>query len=233
MTKADIKKQKPNLEDLNIIKKVNFYDKKVNSYTIKIIIEILLVCVFVAVFFLFQKIEKDYKVEHKKEIKVINSNITRLQKDTKNIEGKVAEVKTFKERWDNSSVDLMGLKEIKSNYLKDRINSVAKKYKIHDLKITEYNKNKANIKSLNLQKLYLDSVGGTIKFSVMTDIDGIDFIGDIISDLVGYFIISKLSITKKKDKYLSKEILKIKNKEYDQFIIYFEIDYTWYVIKRN
>tara|TARA_B100000497_G_C7611426_1_gene367197 strand:+ start:194 stop:895 length:702 start_codon:yes stop_codon:yes gene_type:complete len=233
MTKADIKKQKPNLEDLNIIKKVNFYDKKVNSYTIKIIIEILLVCVFVAVFFLFQKIEKDYEVEHKKEIKVINSSITRLQKDTKNIEGKVAEVKTFKERWDNSSVDLMGLKEIKSNYLKDRINSVAKKYKIHDLKITEYNKNKANIKSLNLQKLYLDSVGGAIKFSVMTDIDGIDFIGDIISDLAGYFIISKLSITKKKDKYLSKEILKIKNKEYDQFIIYFEIDYTWYVIKRN
>ncbi len=233
MTKADIKKQKPNLEDLNIIKKVNFYDKKVNIYIIKIIIEILLVCVFVAVFFLFQKIEKDYEVEHKKEIKVINSSITRLQKDTKNIEGKVAEVKTFKERWDNSSVDLMGLKEIKSNYLKDRINSVAKKYKIHDLKITEYNKNKANIKSLNLQKLYLDSVGGAIKFSVMTDIDGIDFIGDIISDLAGYFIISKLSITKKKDKYLSKEILKIKNKEYDQFIIYFEIDYTWYVIKRN
>ena len=233
MTKADIKKQKPNLEDLNIIKKVNFYDKKVNIYIIKITIEILLVCVFVAVFFLFQKIEKDYEVEHKKEIKVINSSITRLQKDTKNIEGKVAEVKTFKERWDNSSVDLMGLKEIKSNYLKDRINSVAKKYKIHDLKITEYNKNKANIKSLNLQKLYLDSVGGAIKFSVMTDIDGIDFIGDIISDLAGYFIISKLSITKKKDKYLSKEILKIKNKEYDQFIIYFEIDYTWYVIKRN
>tara|TARA_Y100000389_G_C17471274_1_gene531353 strand:- start:19375 stop:20076 length:702 start_codon:yes stop_codon:yes gene_type:complete len=233
MTEADIKKQKPNLEDLNIIKKVNFYDKKVNIYIIKITIEILLVCVFVAVFFLFQKIEKDYEVEHKKEIKVINSSITRLQKDTKNIEGKVAEVKTFKERWDNSSVDLMGLKEIKSNYLKDRINSVAKKYKIHDLKITEYNKNKANIKSLNLQKLYLDSVGGTIKFSVMTDIDGIDFIGDIISDLAGYFIISKLSITKKKDKYLSKEILKIKNKEYDQFIIYFEIDYTWYVIKRN
>tara|TARA_Y100000385_G_C13107324_1_gene649010 strand:- start:6790 stop:7491 length:702 start_codon:yes stop_codon:yes gene_type:complete len=233
MTEADIKKQKPNLEDLNIIKKVNFYDKKVNIYIIKITIEILLVCVFVAVFFLFQKIEKDYEVEHKKEIKVINSNITRLQKDTKNIEGKVAEVKTFKERWDNSSVDLMGLKEIKSNYLKDRINSVAKKYKIHDLKITEYNKNKANIKSLNLQKLYLDSVGGAIKFSVMTDIDGIDFIGDIISDLAGYFIISKLSITKKKDKYLSKEILKIKNKEYDQFIIYFEIDYTWYVIKRN
>jgi len=233
MTEADIKKQKPNLEDLNIVKKVNFYDKKVNIYIIKIIIEILLVCIFVSVFFLFQKIEKDYQVEHKKEIKVINSNITRLQKDTKNIEGKVAEVKTFKERWDNSSVDLMGLKEIKSNYLKDRINSVAKKYKIHDLKITEYNKNKANIKSLNLQKLYLDSVGGKIKFSVMTDLDGIDFIGDIISDLAGYFVISKLSITKKRDKYLSKEILKIKNKEYDQFIIYFEIDYTWYVIKRN
>ena len=53
---ADIKKQKPNLEDLNIIKKVNFYDKKVNIYIIKITIEILLVCVFVAVFFLFQKI---------------------------------------------------------------------------------------------------------------------------------------------------------------------------------
>ena len=67
----------------------------------------------------------------------------------------------------------------------------------------------------------------------MTDIEGLDFIDNIINDLDGFFIISDMSITKKKDKYLYKEILKIKKKEYDQFIIDFNINYTWYLVMRE
>jgi hypothetical protein len=233
MLEEDKKKQKPRLEDLNIKKKVNFYDKKVRTYLGKILAEILFACSFVGVIFLFQNIEKESQSQHNKEVKNIDINIARLQKDTRSIEGKVAEVKGYKERWDQSSLDLMGLKNIKLNYLKDKIKSISKKYKTHNLVTTESKKKKIEIRSLSLQKLYLDSADGNISFSVMTDIEGLDFIGDIINDLAGFFIISDMSITKKRDKYLYKEILKIKKKEYDQFIIDFNIDYTWYLIMRG
>ena len=86
---------------------------------------------------------------------------------------------------------------------------------------------------MDLQKLYLESTDGNISFSAMIDLDGIDFITDIINDLAGFFIISDMSIAKKRNKYSSKDILKIKNKQYDQFIVDFNIDYTWYVIRKK
>ena len=46
MAQEDIKKEKPKLEDLNITKKTEPYDKKVKIYFTKIIIEILLIAVF-------------------------------------------------------------------------------------------------------------------------------------------------------------------------------------------
>ncbi|MFT5795482.1 MAG: hypothetical protein ACI9W5_000439, partial [Ulvibacter sp.] len=49
MLEEDKKKQKPRLEDLNIKKKVNFYDKKVRTYLGKILAEILFACSFVGV----------------------------------------------------------------------------------------------------------------------------------------------------------------------------------------
>lgn len=233
MPEENKKKQKPRLEDLNIKKKVSFYDKKVRMYLIKIVVEIIFACSFVGVIFLFQNIEKESQSQHDKELKNININIVRLEKDISSVEGKVAEIKRYKERWDKSSLNLAGLKNIELNYLKNKITSVSAKYKTHNLVITESKKKKLEVGSLNLQKLYLDSVNGNISFSVMTDIEGLDFIDNIINDLDGFFIISDMSITKKKDKYLYKEILKIKKKEYDQFIIDFNINYTWYLVMRE
>ena len=81
-----------------------------------------------------------------------------------------------------------------------------------------------------MRKLYLESITGKMSFSSMTDIEAINYIENIINDLPGFFIISKISITKNQDKYSSEDILKIKQGIYNKFIIDFKIDYTWYVI---
>ena len=127
MPEENKKKQKPRLEDLNIKKKVNFYDKKVRMYLIKIVVEIIFACSFVGVIFLFQNIEKESQSQHDKELKNININIVRLEKDISSVEGKVAEIKRYKERWDKSSLNLAGLKNIELNYLKNKITSVSAK----------------------------------------------------------------------------------------------------------
>ena len=146
------------------------------------------------------------------------------------MEGKVSEVIKFKEKWDKSSSDLIGLNKIKPNYLQNQIKSLSSKYKIHNLTIKNNKKVKTDIKSLALRKLYLESITGKMSFSSMTDIEAINYIENIINDLPGFFIISKISITKNQDKYSSEDILKIKQGIYNKFIIDFKIDYTWYVI---
>ena len=234
MTKEDIKQlHKKNLPDLNIKKEIDPYDQKIKTYFIKIAIEIILILCLIGGIFLFKQMSKSSCKNHDKKISNINNNISRLQIDTKNIEGKVAEVRSYKAKWDNSSLDLMGLKAMKENYLKDKIRSLSSKYKIDNLVITNKSQQKANIKSLNLQTLYLNSTTGNIRFSALTDLDGIDFIADVVNSLSGFFIISKMSISKKQEKYISKNILKIKQGEGGQFIIDFNIDYTWYAIKRK
>ena len=230
MAQEDIKKEKPKLEDLNITKKTEPYDKKVKIYFTKIIIEILLIAVFSLFIFLFQKYEKKLDKDHEKEVVKINKVISKLKNDTKNMEGKVSEVIKFKEKWDKSSSDLIGLNKIKPNYLQNQIKSLSSKYKIHNLTIKNNKKVKTDIKSLALRKLYLESITGKMSFSSMTDIEAINYIENIINDLPGFFIISKISITKNQDKYTSEDILKIKQGIYNKFIIDFKIDYTWYVI---
>ena len=71
------------------------------------------------------------------------------------MEGKVSEVIKFKEKWDKSSSDLIGLNKIKPNYLQNQIKSLSSKYKIHNLTIKNNKKVKTDIKSLALRKLYL------------------------------------------------------------------------------
>lgn len=240
MADQDIQNRRPTLEELDLRKKKKKpkkisspYDNKLRNYTIKIIIEILLITVFIGGVFLFRYLSEKSINAHIDRLKEINSEISRLEFDTKNIEGKVAEVRIYKKRWDKSSLDLMGLTAMKENYLENRINSLTSKYKIHNFSLKLEKDKKTDVNSLNLKNLYLNSTNGKMSFSAITDIEGINFIQDFISKLSGFFIISKITIKKKQNKYNSENILEIKAGDKEKFIIDFNIDFTWYAIKKS
>jgi hypothetical protein len=240
MADQDIKNRKPTLEELDLRKKNKKpkkirspYDKKLRTYIIKIIIEILFIVTFMGGVFLFIYLSEKSIISHEDRLKEINNKISRLEIDTRNIKGKVEEVRIYKKRWDKSSLDLMGLTAMKDSYLKDRINSLTSKYKIHNFSLTTQKSQKTDINSLNLKSLYLNATNGKMSFSAITDIEGINFIQDVISKLSGFFIISKIMIEKSQNKYNSKNILKIKIGDKEQFIIDFNIDFTWYAIKKR
>jgi hypothetical protein len=227
--------KKPSLEDLNINtkKEVDPYIKKIKSYIFKIIVEIILIATFIGCIFLFKNISKKSNQDHIKNIADINNNISLLEQDIRNIEGKIAKIKLYKTKWDNSSIDLIGLDDISPDYLKNNMKSLSSKYKIYNLIINNQPQQQDDIKSLKLRTLYLSSIAGNISFSSMTDLNGINFISDIINRLSGFFIIKNMKINKKQDKYKDEDILKIKQDEYDQFIVDFNVDYIWYVIKKK
>lgn len=223
----------PNIRDLNIKSAGDAYVHKIRIYIIKIIVEILLILLCIGGVFSLKDI--DIKNTKKQEMRVsaINGEIKKLESDTSNIKSKIAEVKKYEKRWGKSYLDLSSLDKFDADHLKKILESSAKQYKIYDLKITNDKGRNVTVKSVNLSRLKLNVVTGTISFYAMTDLYGIDFIENMINNLSGFFIIENLKITKEKSKYNLKDIIQIKKDNYDKYIINFNISYAWYSIRRK
>jgi hypothetical protein len=161
----------------------------------------------------------------------IRSDITTINKKSKDLLSKISEVKKYRERWDQIDEDKRKPHNIKVDEVNAQLKKIAEKYSIYDaeVKLTLPEVKSGNLFSRTTISVLFTDVN--LSFTSASDIQALMFIDEFIKSLPGYVVTSSVEIKKPKA-YSEQDLIALSTGKVKGGISG-KVELLWYVYKKK
>jgi len=203
------------------MKAIDLRKKTIRNFVIAIVIAILL-----GVGMLFNNKEK---VILNEKLKNINSEVSKLDKKSQDLESKQKEITKYIHIWKNLKENKKSLIGINMDEVNSMLDSLSRKYFVvgTDIKLGLPNLIKSGI--FNTKKIDVVYTKAILKFKALDDASSMRFLNDFFQNIPGYYAIHNISI-ERRSTLSNQDFVSISKGKFPN-IINVSTEFSWYAFK--